>query len=111
MTRLADMAAVIRSKNASPFLITVDVFFNDSDAFDRVRSSGRLEAPEVARLHRLEERDVIGPFWDDSTLGVKVTFVKRPSAGYPGCTDALGAHQYILIADLEIPADTRTASQ
>ena len=38
----------IRSKNAGPFWVTIDVFCRDADAFEVVRI--RLETAEVARV-------------------------------------------------------------
>ena len=38
----------IRSKNAGPFWVTIDVFCRDADAFEVVRM--RLETAEVARV-------------------------------------------------------------
>jgi hypothetical protein len=35
MTKLGDVARYVRSKNAGPFWITVDVFFADHDDFER----------------------------------------------------------------------------
>ena len=39
-TRLADVAKVIRSKNAGPLLLTIDVIFDDQSIYERVIASG-----------------------------------------------------------------------
>ena len=54
-TRLSDLAAVIRSKNAGPFVITLDVFFKDNESFEKVRGSGEITAARISRLYRIQE--------------------------------------------------------
>ncbi len=46
MTRLGDVVAKIRSKNAGPFWLTVDIFCDDPDSFARVAKG--LDTASVA---------------------------------------------------------------
>lgn len=48
MTRLANICRYIRSKNAGPFWITVDLFFSDRDAFDRYSAEPALTTKALA---------------------------------------------------------------
>ncbi len=48
MTRLASVCRYIRSKNAGPFWITVDLFFADRKAFDRHSADPALSAEALA---------------------------------------------------------------
>jgi hypothetical protein len=100
--KLHELASVVRSKNAGPFLITVDVFFPEQESYERVRASGVLEPDSVARLYGLPVEDVVGSFWEPRALGAKVTFRKRPSINDVSCTDVFGSHQHIPIAYAEI---------
>lgn len=49
MTRLADLVVKVRSKNAGPFWVTVDVFCGTPEAFERV--SRGLDSAAVAALY------------------------------------------------------------
>ena len=49
MTRLADVAASIKSANAGASQLTMDVAFGDVDTFERVARSGLLNAEIIAR--------------------------------------------------------------
>jgi len=40
MTTLGDLARLIRSKNAGPFVLTFDIMFDDKADYLRVRDSG-----------------------------------------------------------------------
>ena len=42
MTTLYELAEVLRSKNAGPFVTTIDLLFGDRRTFDRVVASGTL---------------------------------------------------------------------
>ena len=49
-TRLGDVAKVIRSKNAGPLLLTIDVIFGDEETYEKVLASGVLDARAIAKL-------------------------------------------------------------
>ena len=101
--KLHELASVVRSKNAGPFLVTVDIFFADRGAFDRVRDSGLLEPESVASLYGRDVADVRGVFWEPDSLGAKVTLRKPPSVNDLFCSDLFGSHQHIPIAYAELP--------
>jgi len=100
--RLYDMASVIRSKNAGPFTLTIDLLFNSRDIYDTVLSSPAFTAGIIASLYGVREADVrIHPF--ERILTVKVT-LPRPgaSSGAPGDRDVYGCQQHFPLADIEI---------
>lgn len=88
-------ATVVRTKNAGPFHLTIDVFFDDEAAFAAARASDDLEPERVARVYGVDVSEVEGPYWDETARGVKVTIPKRPSSGSPACTDILGGHLHL----------------
>jgi hypothetical protein len=97
---LRDIAKVLRSKNAGPFKVTIDIFFANEEDFDLVESSGVLHADAVADAYGLRLDEVSGPYFQRAALGAKVTIIKRSSAQNPFCSDLLGASQHIPIADM-----------
>ena len=48
---LSEVADIIRSKNAGPFRITLDVLFRDAATFRAVRDSGAITRDSVARAY------------------------------------------------------------
>ena len=42
MKTLSEVAEVIRSKNAGPFVVTFDILFNTKDEFEAVRNAGLI---------------------------------------------------------------------
>ena len=56
MARLGDRAQSVRSKNAGPFTVTVDVFCGSAVAYAEIREN--LTRPRVADLYRVEATSV-----------------------------------------------------
>lgn len=50
MPCLREVTRHVRSKNAGPFWVTVDIFFADDDGFDRYRCDPALSTPRIAAL-------------------------------------------------------------
>jgi len=78
MAKLGDIASLIRSKNAGPFWLTIDVMFNKPEDYDRVKSSGRISAGTVAKIYGVPESSVQF-FFVDNALAVKAS-IPRPRA-------------------------------
>src|SRR4051812_46610426 len=58
MTKLAELARLIRSKNAGPFELTFDIMFEDDARYRRVQRSGALTREAVAERYGLEPSQV-----------------------------------------------------
>ncbi|NOZ21285.1 MAG: DUF4387 domain-containing protein [Planctomycetes bacterium] len=100
--RLYNCAKVIRSKNAGPFTLTIDLFFESKEIFDRVLASPWFTAEQIARLYGVEGSSVrICPF--ERVLAVKVS-MPRPgaSSGAPGDRDVYGSQQHFPLAEIDV---------
>lgn len=51
MTTLGELAAQVRSKNAGPFWMTIDLFFNEDEAYERASHSVVTDPATVGRLY------------------------------------------------------------
>jgi len=80
--RLYDIARVIRSKNAGPFTLTIDLFFTDIAALQKVLNSPSFTNNTVSKLYHvcLEEVRII-PF--EAILAIKVSLPRSISSGAP----------------------------
>lgn len=102
MQKLEHIAKVIRSKNAGPFYLTLDVLFGDRAAYERVAAAGAITARSMAQLYRRPEQD-IQVFFHPGALAIKVSIVRPVPAGSLHDTDIYGAQQHVLLYDIEIP--------
>lgn len=103
MATLDDLARVIRSKNASPFLITLDLFFERREDYDRVKDAGVLDAASIAARYGLPESAVLGPYFVDQALGIKISLLRRHPTHALGSSDCYGAQQHLPLASIEVP--------
>lgn len=99
MRRLSDRVLKVRSKNAGPFWVTVDVFCGTSDVFEQVRLELRSEA--VAALFQ-QPTQLIKRF-DIADLNViKFSFPRPVTQGARTDRDMHGAQWAILLSELQV---------
>jgi hypothetical protein len=100
--RLYDAAQIIRSKNAGPFAVTIDLFFDDPAHYDAAKSSRLLTPTGVAAAYGVAEDQVKGVYWDDRIRAAKVSVVRWSSRTDPFCADLFGAHLHTPLAAAEL---------
>jgi len=99
MPRLDALSAKVRSKNAGPFWITIDVFCGNGGAFERVRAgldTGRLAEVLGVPAGRLKRFDLPG------LAVVKISLPRPAVQGTAGDRDMHGAALGALIGEIEI---------
>ena len=101
--KIIDLARVIRSKNAGPFELTLDIIFNDHDTFDRVKQSRVFSSKLFADLYGIPEKDVLVFCFFDAACAIKATITRPVSSGAAGDHDVFGAQQHAPLLDIEIP--------
>jgi hypothetical protein len=101
--RLYDLAKVLRSKNAGPFELTLDIIFDDEEKYRAVERSGVIDRGLVCRLYGVEPADVLHVVSFDAARAIKIT-IKRPiDSGGIGDSDIYGAQQHAPLIDVMIP--------
>ena len=91
---LRELASVIRSKNAGPYELTLDVMLKDDETFRRVRDADVINKKTVARLYRVKEEDVLSIVYFPNARAVKATIVRPMPSGALGERDVYGAQQH-----------------
>ena len=105
MPRIRDIAVICRSKNANPFLVTLDVVFPDRETFDKVGDSGVINAGLISRLYSVPESDVLLVEFPPANA-FKATMPRLHGSGDVDVedTDVYGAQQHAPpLMDMEIP--------
>jgi len=73
MATLGDLAKLVRSKNAGPFWLTIDIMFDDAQAYRRARDAEIVNRAAIARLYNRNPADII-VVNHDTALAIKVSF-------------------------------------
>ena len=102
MTKLKDLAKLVRSKNAKPFLLTIDIMFENIDKYGRVKKSAVLSKELFSKLYRVSS-DNIMLIEDDLGYAFKVTIPRPIIQGDLGEGDLYGGQQHSPLLELEIP--------
>jgi hypothetical protein len=99
--KIADIAQVIRSKNAGPRRLTLDLMFaNDAD-YQRVAQSPSLNRENIGARYGLAARDVtVIPY--PAGRAIKIVLARPIMAGDPGDRDVYGAQQHAPMLELEV---------
>ena len=99
--KLCEAARVIRSKNAGPFLLTFDVFFANSELFDRAYEKQLFNAASAARAFKVQPSEILGFKYFRFANAVKFSMRRSIASGGPADSDVYGAQQHAPLLDLE----------
>lgn len=99
MTRIGDIVQRVRSKNAGPFWLTIDIFCGDATTFEQVRASVSTE--RVADLFR-QPVSALKRFEIGSINVVKFSMPRPVIQGSRGDRDMHGSQWGWLVSELEI---------
>lgn len=100
MVKLYDVVKVVRTKNAGPFKLTIDVFFKDFEHYSIAKN--KLSRELIAKLYKIPEELVEGIYFVDNVLGVKITMIKEVASDDIKTSDVYAAQQHGPLIDLEL---------
>ncbi|MGR3502251.1 DUF4387 family protein [Pseudaestuariivita sp.] len=99
MTRLAEVAVKVRSKNAGPFWVTADVFCGDAETFARVCDAVTVDvAAELCQT----PRQTVKRFEIPDLKVLKISLPRPAVQGTRADRDMHGAALACLFAELEV---------
>ncbi len=103
MPKLSTVCRHIRSKNAGPYWITVDLSFPDATSYGRYTAAPALQPAAIARLYAVEE-SMVKRFEVPDLLTVKISYPRAKPQGGACERDMHGGQQYVRMLDLELDA-------
>lgn len=99
--KLYDLAKVIRTKNAGPFTLTLDLIFKQQEDFDRVMAAKNFTPANIATIYHTDTASVnIHPF--RRVMAIKITMPRPVSSGAPGDCDVYGSQQHFQLGMLDV---------
>ena len=101
MTRVVDLARVVRSKNAGALLLTLDLMFEDEASYRRVVQSGVINSARIAQLYGVSE-NAVAVINYDVAFAIKITLPRHVVSGDPGDSDVYGAQQHAPLFAIEL---------
>ena len=98
---LKDIASVIRSKNAGPYELTLDIILKEREMFDKLKAADIINAEVIARLYKIPVEDVLSIVYFPNALAIKATIVRPLASGNMGERDVYGAQQHAPLVNFE----------
>jgi hypothetical protein len=99
---VGELARVVTSKNAGPYSLTVDVFFDKETDYRRVKVSGAVTKQRIAAAYGLGSDKVRVIAFSDAALGLKITMDREISADDFRSTDTYGSQHHMPIVELVV---------
>lgn len=96
--KVKDIAKYVRSKNAGPFWITMDVFCETEEAYNTLKHSPNLTSKKVAALYGVAP-ERLRIFYVDAIRVIKYSFPRPMPQGHKYECDMHGGQQYVLLAE------------
>ena len=102
MATLGELAKLVRSKNAGPFWLTIDIMFDEEAAYRRARDAEIVNRAAIARLYNRDPAQIL-VVNHDAALAIKVSFPRPESSGSLLDSDVYGGQQYAPLLGLQVP--------
>ncbi|MCG8570138.1 MAG: DUF4387 domain-containing protein [Spirochaetes bacterium] len=99
--KLIDAAKVIRSKNAGPYELTMDIIFHNEQYFKKFKEKNILTPQYVADLYGIKKENVLKIVYFEPANAAKMTIKRIMVSGAPGETDIYGAQQHAPLLNIE----------
>lgn len=100
--KLADLATLIRSKNAGPFFLTFDILFEDEEHYQLVKASQSLNVQAFAARYACPA-EAVRFFVYDNARAFKFSIPRPLPQGDLGDGDLHGGQQFAPLMNIEIP--------
>jgi hypothetical protein len=107
--KLRDVCSQVRSKNAGPFWITVDLFFADEAVYRRYRDDRAIGAGAFASLYGVDPAS-IRRFTVDRLNVVKVSYPRPSPQGGVVERDMHSGQQFADLLEVELSGDRTGAA-
>ena len=101
MPTIGELARHIRSKNAGPFWVTIDIFCPDQESFNRVKESPSLQKAYIAKLYQVDE-EMVKIFLLPKLRTIKLSFPRPKVQGHQFERDMHSGQQYVQIANAPV---------
>ena len=101
MPKIGEICSRVRSKNAGPFWITVDLFFDTEATFKRYRNAPALSPDLFGRLYGTDPA-LIKRMPVDNLRMIKISYPRPQPQGWMGERDMHGGQQFVRLLDVDL---------
>lgn len=100
---LYTIAKVVRSKNAGPFEITMDVIFKNKETFEHVKECNALNEDKLSDVYQVQKNDIKALMFYSPCNAFKLTFARKHTSGSYMDNDIHGSQKHVPLMFIQIP--------
>ena len=101
MALIQDLAQDVRSKNAGPFWVTLEIFCNNEDNYQAIKNSPHVTREKIAELYGVSHGSM-KRFDMDNIQVIKFSYPRPQPSGHKYENDMHTGQQYIRLAEVEV---------
>ena len=101
MPKLSEVVPRIRSKVAGPFWVTVDLFFDDKERFNKYHDHPALQPDNLARIYETKP-ELVTRYPVESLSMMKISYPRQAAQGGVVERDLHSGQQYVYLLDLDL---------
>ena len=101
MSLLKEVAQYVRSKNAGPFWVTIDVFCADQDSYSRLTQAPLLTPRGIAAVYGVAD-SMVQIFHDAPLRVIKISFPRPIVQGSLEDVDSHAGQYFVALLDRDI---------
>lgn len=100
---LSELASVIRSKNAGPYELTLDIMFKREEDYLFVKKIKFINRNLIAHIYGVSPNEIIDIIYFNPAWAIKISLIRPVVSGAIGESDVYGAQQHAPLLFIQIP--------
>ncbi|MBR4579369.1 MAG: DUF4387 domain-containing protein [Oscillospiraceae bacterium] len=101
MATIGEVARYVRSKNAGPFTLTIEIFADTDEAYEKICRSGNIGAERIASIFNVDPASVEYYYLPNIKV-LKISMPRRKIQGHKYERDMHQGQQYVSLLDIEL---------
>ena len=101
MAKVSEVCRHVRSKNAGPFWVTVDLFFDSADSYAQFHADPAISADNIAAIYGVDKAHV-KRFEVKSLNMVKISYPRTTPQGGVVERDMHSGQQFVPLLELQL---------
>ena len=98
-----ELCNIVRTKNAGPFLFTLDIVFKHRQVYEAVKTHRLLTRELLASAYGVTTDEVVVFETFDNVMAMKATFRRKIVAASPGDSDVYAMNQEVPALQIRFP--------
>jgi hypothetical protein len=108
--RLKDVCRYVRSKNAGPFWVTVDLFFDSTEYYAKYQDDPAITAKTIAAIYGVDAT-LVKRFAVKSLNMVKISYPRATPQGGVHERDMHSGQQFVPLLELQLRQEAHSDAQ